>query len=75
VDNDLISYPCRVMNFFQCPFESNNNQYPYTKEQLFALQGLVFVIEQAITTFFEITKNNEIVYEVDFVNESPRYSY
>jgi hypothetical protein len=28
VDNDfLISYPCKVMNSFQCPFESNNNQF------------------------------------------------
>ena len=70
VDNDLISYPCKVMNFFQCPFEnSNNNQYPYTKENLFALQRIAFAIEQAITTFFEITKNNEIIYEVDFVND------
>ncbi|HET9807766.1 MAG TPA: hypothetical protein VFP49_12740, partial [Nitrososphaeraceae archaeon] len=71
-DNDfLISYPCKVMNFFQCPFESNNNnnQYPYTKEQLFALQRLAFAIEQAISIFHETTKNNEIIYEVDFVND------
>ena len=69
VDNDLVSYPCRVMNFFQCPFESNNNQYPYTKEQLFTLQRVAFAIEQAITTFCEITKDNEIIYEVDFEND------
>ena len=69
VNNDLVSYPCRVMNFFQCPFEGNNNQYSYTKENLFALQRVAFVIEQAITTFFETTKNNEIIYEVDFVND------
>ena len=68
-DNDLILYPCRVMNFFQCPFESNNNQYPYTKEKLFALQRIAFAIEQAITIFFEITKQNEIIYEVDFEND------
>ena len=69
VDNDLVSYPCRVMNFFQCPFGGNNNQYSYTKENLFTLQRVAFVIEQAITTFFETTKNNEIIYEVDFVND------
>ena len=69
VDNDLVSYPCRVMNFFQCPFERNNNQYSYTKENLFTLQRVAFAIEQAITTFFEITKDNEIIYEVDFVND------
>lgn len=69
-DNDLISYPCRVMNFFQCPFEStNNNQYPYTKEKLFALQRVAFAIEQAISIFHETTKNNEIIYEVDFEND------
>ena len=68
VDNDLVSYPCRVMNFFQCPFERNNNQYSYTKESLFTLQRVAFAIEQAISTFFETTKNNEIIYEVDFVN-------
>ena len=69
VNNDLISYPCTVMNFFQCPFESNNNQYPYTKEHLFALQRLAFTIEQAISIFHETTKNNEIIYEVDFEND------
>ena len=69
VDNNLVSYPCRVMNFFQCPFEGNNNQYSYTKENLFTLQRVAFVIEQAITTFFETTKNNEIIYEVDFLND------
>jgi hypothetical protein len=69
VDNYLVSYPCRVMNFFQCPFEGNNNQYSYTKENLFTLQRVAFAIEQAITTFFEITKNNEIIFEVDFVND------
>ena len=69
VDNDLISYPCRVMNFFQCPFENNNNQYPYTKENLFTLQRVAFAIEQAISIFHETTKNNEIIYEVDFEND------
>ncbi|HET9807292.1 MAG TPA: hypothetical protein VFP49_10315 [Nitrososphaeraceae archaeon] len=71
VNNDfLISYPCKVMNFFQCPFEStNNNQYPYTKEKLFVLQIVAFAIEQAISIFLETTKNNEIIYEVDFVND------
>ena len=69
-DNDLISYPCRVMNFFQCPFESNNNNlYPYTKEKLFALQRLAFTIEQTISIFHEATKNNEMIYEVDFEND------
>ena len=68
-DNDLILYPCRVMNFFQCPFESNNNRYPYTKEKLFLLQRLAFAIEQAISIFYEITKNNQIIYEVDFDND------
>ncbi len=57
------------MNFFQCPFESNNNQYPYTKEQLFFLQRVAFAIEQAISIFHETTKNNEIIYEVDFEND------
>ena len=55
----LISYPCKVMNFFQCPFESkdNNNQYSnYTKEDLFALQRIAFAIEQAISTFLETNK-------------------
>jgi hypothetical protein len=68
-DNVSISYPCRVMNFFQCPFENNNNQFPYTKQNLFALQRLAFAIEQAISIFHETTKNNEIIYEVDFEND------
>ena len=41
----------------------------YTKEDLFALHQISFAIEQAITTFFEITKDNEIIYEVDFVDD------
>ncbi len=71
INNDfLILYPCKVMNFFQCPFEStNNNQYPYTKEKLFVLQIVAFAIEQAISIFLETTKNNEIIYEVDFEND------
>ena len=81
-ENPIISHPCKIMNFFQCPFESkkeendsnieNNKEiskYPYKREDLFALQRVVFAIEQAISTFFEITKNNEIIYEVDFVND------
>jgi hypothetical protein len=59
------------MNIFSCPFDSKDeSKYPYKiKEQLFALQRVAFAIEQAITTFFEITKNNEIIYEVDFEND------
>ena len=46
-----------------------NSKYPYKREDLFALHQISFAIEQAITTFSEITKNNEIIYEVDFVND------
>ena len=78
--NHSISYHCNVMNIFSCPFESkeescNNrdekeqSEYPYKREDLFTLHQISFAIEQAITTFFEITKNNEIIYEVDFVND------
>jgi hypothetical protein len=42
---------------------------PYKREDLFALHQISFAIELAITTFFEITKNNEIIYEVDFLND------
>ena len=66
------------MNIFSCPFESKESynekeieesKYPYKREDLFALHQISFAIEQAITTFFEITKNNEIIYEVDFEND------
>ena len=67
------------MNIFSCPFESKEfvkiemkkieSKYPYKREDLFALHQISFAIEQAITTFFEITKNNEIIFEVDFVND------
>ena len=66
------------MNIFSCPFERKKNlidekneksKYPYKREDLFALHQISFAIEQAITTFFEITKNNEIIYEVDFEND------
>jgi hypothetical protein len=77
--HDLITYHCNVMNIFLCPFESEEScknreekeesKYPYKREDLFALQRISFAIEQAITTFFEITKQNEIIYEVDFVNK------
>jgi hypothetical protein len=80
--NGFITYHCNVMNIFSCPFESkeesyNNSiggkdekaKYPYKREDLFALHQISFAIEQAITTFSEITKDNEIIYEVDFVND------
>ena len=67
------------MNIFSCPFESKEiiiiemkkkNQNIHTKEKIYLLYNRIsFAIEQAITTFFEITKDNEIIYEVDFVND------
>jgi hypothetical protein len=75
----IITYHCNVINIFSCPFESteesdNNREgkvsnYPYKRGDLFALHQISFAIEQAITTFFEITKNNEIIFEVDFEND------
>jgi hypothetical protein len=73
-----ITYHCNVMNLFSCPFDSKESfkedkkeqsKYPYKREDLFALHQISFAIEQAITTFFEITKQNEIIFEVDFVND------
>jgi hypothetical protein len=67
---EYITYHCNVMNIFSCPFESKEeSKFPYKREDLFALQRISFAIEQAITTFFETTRNNEIIYEVDFVND------
>ena len=66
------------MNIFSCPFESaksyNENEeieskYPYKREDLFALHKISFAIEQAIITLSELTKQNEIIYEVDFEND------
>jgi hypothetical protein len=58
-----------MMNIFSCPFESKEeSKYPYKREDLFALQRISFAIEQAITTFFETTRNNEKIFEVDFLN-------
>jgi hypothetical protein len=77
----IITYHCNIMNIFSCPFENKEDdtnsgdergeesKYPYKREDLYALHQISFAIEQAITTFFEITKNNEIIYEVDFVND------
>ena len=42
---------------------------PYKREDLFALHQISFAIEQAITSFFEITKQNEIIFEVDYEND------
>ena len=75
-----ITYHCNVMNIFSCPFKSKEScndvdekdeasKYPYKREDLFTLYQISFAIEQAITTFFEITKQNEIIFEVDFVND------
>ena len=81
--NDFISYHCNVMNIFTCPFESIKSynekpiesKYPYKRNDLFALYQISFAIEQAIITFFEITKQNEIIYEVDFVNDKVQEIY
>jgi hypothetical protein len=74
----IITYHCNIMNIFSCPFEStekSNNKnkieskYSYKREDLFALHEISFAIEQAIFTFCEITKQNEIIFEVDFLND------
>jgi hypothetical protein len=75
----LITYHCNILNIFSCPFENKKESYnkkeeiesiySYKREDLFALHKISFVIEQAITTFFEITKDNEIIYETDFEND------
>jgi hypothetical protein len=79
--HQTITYHCNVMNIFSCPFErkesySNNRnekeielKYPYKREDLFTLHQISFAIEQAINTFFEITKQNEIIFEVNFEND------
>ena len=41
----------------------------HTKRRFICFTTISFAIEQAITTVFEITKNNEIIYEVDFEND------
>ena len=75
-----ITYHCNVMNIFSCPFKSKEfcknidekdevSKLPYKREDLFALHQISFAIEQAITTFFEITKQNEIIFEVDYEND------
>jgi hypothetical protein len=73
-----IAYHCNIMNIYSCPFESEEEGYhekdeksklPHKREDLFALRQISFAVEQAITTFFEITKQNEIIFEVDFVND------
>jgi hypothetical protein len=84
--NGFITYHCNVMNIFSCPFESTEgscknreekeeSKYPYKREDLFVLQRVSFAIEQAITTFFGITKNNEVIYEVDFENDRVKEIY
>ena len=75
-----ITYHCNVMNIFTCPFESKQScenidgkdetsKLSYKREDLFALHQISFAIEQAISIYFETTKNNEIIYEVDFEND------
>jgi hypothetical protein len=77
--HETITYHCNVMNIFSCPFESKEessnkkqieeSRYPYKREDLFALQRISFAIDHAISTFFELTKDNEIIYEIDFEND------
>jgi hypothetical protein len=76
--NGIITYHCNIMNIFKCPFDSKMEslnekeigpEYLYKREDLFILHQISFAIEQAITTFSEITKQNEIIYEVDFEND------
>lgn len=80
---DQIRYPCKVMNIFECPFVSKNDndknreesKYPYKREELFALQRIAFAIELTISHFLEITRNNEIIYQVDFENDRVQESH
>ena len=79
-NNDLITYHCKVMNIFRCPFDSKDkdddnskeekekSNYSYKIKDLFSLQRIAFAVEQAISTFHETTRNNQIIYEVNFKN-------
>ena len=70
INSDLLTYHCNIMNIFSCPFESKEeSKLPYIKEDLFALHQISFAIEQALSTFFEITKQNEVIFEIDFEND------
>ena len=76
----IITYHCNVMNIFSCPFKSKEScknidkkyqtsKLLFKREDLFTLHQISFAIEQAVSIFLETTKNNEIIYEVDFVND------
>jgi len=74
-DNDdaPITYPCNVLNRYECPFDNQKNIKEADKKSklddvdcLFALERMVFRVEQAFGHAMTISKSNEAMYEADF---------
>jgi len=73
-DNDApITYPCRVLNRYECPFDNQKNIKEEDKKSelddvdcLFALERMARRVEQAFGHAMTISKSNEAMYEVDF---------
>ena len=68
-DNDITMYPCKVMNIFECPFDSDNYKQKYTKDELFFWQRISFAIDQQIHLVNKVTKDNERIYNINFEND------
>ena len=68
-----ITYPCNVLNRYECPFDNQKNIKEEDKKSqlddvdcLFALERMAFRVEQAFGHATTISQSNEAIYEVDF---------
>ena|GEM_PF-730970 len=68
-----ITYPCNVLNRYECPFDNQKNIKEEDKKSklddidcLFALERMACRVEQAFGHAMAISQSNEAMYEVDF---------
>jgi hypothetical protein len=62
------NYPCKVVNFFSCPYDDlgiNESSTPPSRSDLFSLSQIVQVIGRALSKALNI-KGTRIIYKIDF---------
>jgi hypothetical protein len=62
-------YPCKVVNFFSCPFDNDHTEVKeegtISRNDLFSLNQITEIIGRALSKALNI-KGNRIIYKIDF---------
>ena len=67
----LFIYPCNVLNYFSCPYQSTNGEKQFGHEFdsdiefLFELEQITHSVDISLLKASSMTKSNETIYEID----------